>query len=66
MSAPKTSPSSGHHDVLKTVRYSLPEMLTELKEERLSGALGAEKLQQAEIGKLYQTQPKRRRAKANR
>lgn len=42
------------------VRYSLPEMLAELKLERATGAFGMEKLDQSEIGKLFKPQPRRR------
>jgi hypothetical protein len=46
---------------IKTVKYSLPELLAELKLERASGMLAMEKLQQADIGNLFQNKPKRRR-----
>jgi hypothetical protein len=42
------------------VRYSLPQMLAELSVDRASGALAKEKLDQAEIGKLFKPQPRRR------
>jgi hypothetical protein len=46
------------------VKYSLPELLAELKLERASGVLAMEKLQQADIGNLFQTKQKRRRGKS--
>jgi len=49
-------------DFVVGVRYSLPEMLAEIKTERLVGAYAMEKLDQQEIGKLFKPQ-KRRRAK---
>ena len=51
-------------ETIKTVKYSLPEMLVELKLERASGVLAMEKLQQADIGNLFKTKPKRRRGKS--
>ena len=45
---------------LTEVRYSLPELLAELKDERAAGSFAMEKLHQAEIGKLFQIRKKRR------
>jgi hypothetical protein len=39
--------------VLTEVKYSLPEMLAELETERGSASFAMEKLDQAEIGKLF-------------
>jgi hypothetical protein len=39
--------------LLAEVRYSLPEMLAELDAERGSATFAMEKLEQAEIGKLF-------------
>jgi hypothetical protein len=39
--------------VLAEVKYSLPEMLAELEAERGSAMFAMEKLDQAEIGKLF-------------
>jgi hypothetical protein len=50
-------------ELVQTVRYSLPELLAELRLERVSGSFAMEKLHQTEIGKIFQAQPKRRRAK---
>jgi hypothetical protein len=44
------------------VRYSLPVLLAELKLEHTSGGFAQEKIDQAEITKLFAT-PARRRAK---
>jgi hypothetical protein len=41
--------------VLTEVKYSLPEMLAELEAERGSASFAMEKLDQAEIGKLFKT-----------
>jgi len=45
---------------LAEVRYSLPEMLAELKLERTTGSFAMERLNQLEIGKLFQNKQKRR------
>lgn len=55
--APAPASTSG----LTEVRYSLPELLRELAQERSSQAFAMEKLEQAEIGKLF-SQPRKRRA----
>ena len=49
---------------IKTVKYSLPELLAELKLERASGTLAMEKLQQADIGNLFKSKQKRPRGKS--
>jgi hypothetical protein len=46
--------------VITEVRYSLPEMLEELKTERAVGSFAMEKLDQHEIGKLFQAKTPRR------
>lgn len=45
---------------LREVRYSLPEIMAELKLERTTGAFSQEKLYQAEIAKLFPKRKKRR------
>ncbi len=42
------------------VRYSLPELLRELTVERAAGTFAMEKLDQAEIGKLFKAKAPRR------
>lgn len=42
------------------VRYSLPQMLHELKAERAASTFAMEKLDQHEIGKLFKAKPTRR------
>ena len=49
---------------LTEIRYSLPALLAELKEERSASSFAMEKLHQAEIGKLFQNRKKRRAKKA--
>ncbi len=57
--APAPAPASTPG--LTEVRYSLPELLRELAQERSNQAFAMEKLGQAEIGKLF-SQPRKRRA----
>lgn len=42
------------------VKYSLPEMLHELKAERAAATFAMEKLDQVEIGKLFKAKAPRR------
>jgi hypothetical protein len=49
--------------MLAEVRYSLPEMLAELEAERGSASFAMEKLDQAEIGKLFKSKKPVPRAK---
>lgn len=46
--------------VLTEVKYSLPEMLEELKAERTGGSFAQERLDQHEIGKLFKSKTARR------
>jgi hypothetical protein len=46
--------------VLTEVRYSLPELLKEIEQERLSQPFAMEKLDQVEIAKLF-SKPRARR-----
>jgi hypothetical protein len=50
--------------IIGEVRYSLPQLLKELEVERAAGALAMEKLDQAEITKLFKAQTATRRAKS--
>lgn len=45
---------------LAEVKYSLPELLAELKLERTTGTFAMERLNQMEIGKLFQNKQRRR------
>ena len=45
------------------VRYSLPDMLEELKTERMAGTFAMEKLDQQEIGKLFKAKSARAKSK---
>lgn len=46
--------------MVSEVRYSLPELLEELKLERTGGTFAMEKLDQNEIGKLFKAKAPRR------
>ncbi|MEY2880630.1 MAG: hypothetical protein RLZZ15_3010 [Verrucomicrobiota bacterium] len=46
--------------VIAEVKYSLPQLLLELKAERTGGAFAMEKLDQNEIGKLFKANAARR------
>lgn len=54
---PAAAPSA---QTIGEVRYSLPQMLIELKAERASSTFAMEKLDQSEIGKLFKANPARR------
>jgi hypothetical protein len=56
-------PTAGPVSPLREVKYSLPEMLAELKAERASGSFASEKLDQTEIGKLFKPKPRRAKSK---
>jgi hypothetical protein len=51
--SPERTPAAPKTVVLTEVKYSLPEMLAELDAERGSASFALEKLDQAEIGKLF-------------
>jgi hypothetical protein len=55
--APASAPSAA---IIAEVRYSLPQMLAELKLERATGSFAMEKLDQNEIGKLFKAKAPRR------
>jgi len=46
--------------VVTEVRYSLPDLLAELRAERNTGSFSMEKLDQTEIGKLFKAKAPRR------
>ena len=52
-------PATAPHG-LTEVKYSLPDLLEELKAERASGSFAMEKLDQLEIGKLFKAKAPRR------
>jgi len=55
-----SSPPVAKKPVLTEVKYSLPEMLEEIKGERTSGSFAMEKLEQQDIKKLFKKKPARR------
>lgn len=58
--APQSDSPPPPSATIAEVRYSLPQMLSELKDERAASAFAMEKLDQNEIGKLFQAKPTRR------
>ncbi len=58
------APSKGEKALL--VRYSLPHLLEEIRDERANGSFAMEKLHQVEISKLFVNNPRSRRGKAKR
>ncbi len=50
-------------ETIAEIRYSLPELLEELKLDRTTGSFSMEKLDQTEITKLFETHKKRRAKK---
>ncbi len=54
-SAPENVPAAPKPAVLAEVRYSLTEMLAEIQAEKGSASFAMEKLDQAEIGKLFKS-----------
>ena len=60
-----TAPQSGAPApiVLTEVKYSLPQLLEELKTERTASSFAMEKLDQHEIGKLFKAKAAPRRVK---
>jgi hypothetical protein len=57
---PPDAPSPVAKIHLAEVRYSLPQMLEELKAERSASTFAMEKLDQDEIGKLFKAKGPRR------
>ncbi|HVS50932.1 MAG TPA: hypothetical protein VHD62_01160 [Opitutaceae bacterium] len=60
MSVPSSPDSPPPGLVLGEVKYSLPQLLRELKVERSADGFAMEKLDQHEIGKLFKTKAPRR------
>ena len=48
---------------LSEVKYSLPEMIEELKAERASASFAMEQLDQQEIGKIFKSKSSRAKSK---
>jgi hypothetical protein len=61
MSTPaKPETPSAPQTLLAEVKYSLPDLLAEIANERATGSYGMEKLEQQEIQKLFKSKPTRR------
>jgi hypothetical protein len=54
-SHPEGAPAAPKPAMLAEVKYSLPELLAEIQAEKGSASFAMEKLDQAEIGKLFKT-----------
>ncbi|HEY0944657.1 MAG TPA: hypothetical protein VGD81_05295 [Opitutaceae bacterium] len=54
-----------HNGLVREVRYSLPELLAELKLEHSAGIFAQEKLSQVEISKMFASTPKHRVKKSS-
>ncbi|MDB6115073.1 MAG: hypothetical protein JWQ83_2060 [Lacunisphaera sp.] len=65
MSSPdKNPPPPASTAAISEVRYSLPQLLREVQEERRAPAFAMEKLDQVEIAKLFTRNKRPRRAKS--
>jgi hypothetical protein len=61
MSTPPAQPAPASPSLLvDEVKYSLPQLLEELKAERAASTFAMEKLDQHEIGKLFKAKAPRR------
>ena len=60
MSAPSRDPHTPPPSTISEVKYSLPNLLEELKGERAATGFAMEKLDQNEIGKLFKAKAPRR------
>lgn len=60
MPSPQPDPSPAPLPVIAEVRYSLSDLLRELKAERATSGFAMEKLDQHEIGKLFKGKGARR------
>ncbi len=64
MSQPKPStPATAARPALAEVRYSLPELLEELKAERAASSFAMERLDPSEIKKLFKSKAGRAKSK---
>ena len=65
MSSPNKNPAAPPPaSAISEVRYSLPQLLREVQEERRAPAFAMEKLDQVEIAKLFTKNKRPRRAKS--
>jgi hypothetical protein len=61
---PEPAESAPPRIAIAEVRYSLPDMLAELKIERAASTFAMEKLDQNEIGKLFKGKAARAKSKS--
>ena len=61
--ASPSNPDGSPRTQIAEVRYSLPDMLEELKLERAAATFAMEKLDQQEIGKLFKAKVTRAKSK---
>lgn len=59
----ETPPAAPARIAIAEVRYSLPELLEEIKAERAASTFAMERLDQTEIGKLFKTKAARGKQK---
>lgn len=60
MSAPKNTPESDSKSPFDSVKYSLPELLRDVKLDRTSSLFSMEKLDQDTISRLFEQRKARR------
>ena len=58
------SPARPAAPLIAEVRYSLPQLLEEIKEERAASTFAMERLDQEEIGKLFKAKSARGKPKS--
>jgi hypothetical protein len=63
MSAAESKSRAQARNQVSEVKYSLPDMLEELKVERAAAGFAMEKLDQLEIGKMFKTKSSRAKSK---
>lgn len=61
--SPSPDPEPAAPPEIAEVRYSLPQLLEELKAERTSSTFAMEKLDQHEIGKLFKAKATRAKSR---
>ena len=60
----QAAPSAPAKSVIAEVRYSLPQLLDEIKAERAASTFAMERLDQTEIGKLFKSRAARGKPKS--
>lgn len=61
--APESKSRAPSHPQISEVKYSLPDMLEEIKAERAAAGFAMEKLDQHEIGKMFKAKSSRAKSK---